>query len=443
MTPTPENAPPDNTSAAPPGTGDEASTALPPATAKPHNPALDGLRAIAVLAVFVHHMGLLPGGYLGVDLFLVLSGFLITGLLLAERDRTGRISLRAFWGRRAFRLLPAFYVFAVVGVPLVLLLKSHSDQVQFLWNGLASVFYVANIQRTFDPPGGDSWFGHTWTLSMEEQFYLLWPLALVVICGRSRLRRRLPTLLIGAILLVVIWREILIVDGQENLRIYFGPDGRVDSLLVGCLLGVWRHQAVAPPALGWSSRGPRQAAILRDVARLGPAALMALVALFVFGPDLHGRPNWLAYGGYTAVAAVAAVAVLAADQQRPAWLAGFLSTRVMSWIGRISYSFYLWHFPVTGTALDKLMPRVGRVPAAGVALVISMGLASASYYLVERPVQRRRPAWTNPGTGRVPRQRTDAAPAGGVGVAGVPGAVMPATATPTGPVGGIAPVPAD
>ncbi|MCM3922566.1 acyltransferase [Frankia sp. AiPs1] len=408
MTPGLDNASPDSTIPAPSDTRAAASTALAPTPAKIHNPALDGLRAIAVLAVFVHHMGLLPGGYLGVDLFLVLSGFLITGLLLAERDRTGRISLRAFWGRRAFRLLPAFYVFAVVGVPLVLLLKDHSDQVQFLWNGLASVFYVANIQRTFDPPGGDSWFGHTWTLSMEEQFYLLWPLALVVICGRSRLRRRLPTLLIGAILLVVIWRELLIVDGQENLRIYFGPDSRVDSLLVGCLLGVWRHQAVAPPALGWSTRGPGQAAILREVARLGPAALMALVALFVFGPDLHGKPNWLAYGGYTVVAAVAAVAVLAADQQRPARLARVLSTPVLSWIGRISYSFYLWHFPVTGTALDKLMPRVGRVPAAGVALAISMGLASASYYFVERPVQRRRPAWTNPGTGRVPRQRAEA-----------------------------------
>ncbi|WP_261556676.1 acyltransferase family protein [Frankia tisae] len=414
------------------------SDAFTPTPTKPHNPALDGLRAIAVLAVFVHHMGLLPGGYLGVDLFLVLSGFLITGLLLAEHDRTGRISLRAFWGRRAFRLLPAFYVFAVVGIPLVLLLKDHSDQVQFLWNGLASVFYVANIQRTFNPPGGDSWFGHTWTLSMEEQFYLLWPLALVVICGRSRLRRRLPTLLISAILLVVSWREILIVDGQENLRIYFGPDGRVDSLMVGCLLGVWRHQAVAPPALGWSVRGPRQAEILRDVARLGPAALMALVALFVFGPDLHGRPNWLAYGGYTAVAAIAAVAVLAADQQRPTWLARFLGTRVMTWIGRISYSFYLWHFPVTGTALDKLMPRVGRVPAAGVALVISMGLASASYYLVERPVQRRRPAWTNPGTSRVPRQRTERPAAAGVTVPAVsltvpvpgPGPGLPANATP-------------
>ncbi|MEX5633590.1 acyltransferase family protein [Parafrankia sp. FMc2] len=355
-----------------------------------HNPALDGLRAIAVLTVFFHHMDLVPGGYLGVDLFLVLSGFLITGLLLAERDREGWISLRAFWARRAFRLLPAFYIFVAAGIPLVLIVKGADDQWQFLRNALAAVFYVANIQRTLNPPDSGAWFGHVWTLSLEEQFYLVWPVALVLICRSRRLRNRLPEILISAVLLVLIWREVLISAGVSNLRIYYAPDTRVDALLVGCLLAVWRYEA----ARGTVTRR-LGTPLLERVARFGPAGLLAVVVLFAVGPDLTGPPTWLARGGYLLVAVVAAVAILGADQRRPGWYYRALSCAPASWVGRISYSLYLWHFPVTGVANDSLVPRFGRVPSAGVALVVSLGLASASYYLVERPVQRRRPAWVN------------------------------------------------
>ncbi|EFC86300.1 acyltransferase [Parafrankia sp. EUN1f] len=368
-----------------------------------HNPALDGLRALAVLTVFFHHMGLVPGGYLGVDLFLVLSGFLITGLLLAERDREGWISLRAFWARRAFRLLPAFYIFVAAGIPLVLLFKDADDQWQFLRNGLAAVFYVANIQRTLNPPDSGAWFGHVWTLSLEEQFYLVWPIALVAICRNGRLRRCLPEILISLVIIVLIWREVLISTGASNLRIYYAPDTRFDSLLVGCLLAVWRYDSLR----GWAS--PRHAAratadaILRRVAFFSPVALVAIVVLFATGPDLVGRPTWMARGGYLLVAVLAAVAILGADQRRPGWYYRMLSCRPASWVGRISYSLYLWHFPVTGVANDSLVPRYGRVPSAGAALVVSLGLASASYYLVERPVQRRRPAWVN-ARGTAPRK---------------------------------------
>ncbi|CAI7978421.1 exopolysaccharide production protein ExoZ [Frankia sp. Hr75.2] len=380
------------------------------ATIGGHNPALDGLRALAVLTVLFHHMDLVPGGYLGVDLFLVLSGFLITGLLLAERDREGWISLRAFWARRGFRLLPAFYIFVAAGIPLVLLVKDTEDQWQFLRNGLAALFYVANIQRTLNPPDSGAWFGHVWTLSLEEQFYLLWPIALVLICRSERWRRRLPEILISAVILVLIWREILIGSGVSNFRIYFAPDTRFDSLLVGCLLATWRHEALRSAADGTAvagdlSRvaGSRTAQLLARAATFGPVGLLGLVILFFTGPDLHGPPSWMARGGYLLVAVLAAVAVLGADQHRPGWYDRVLSARPAAWVGRISYSLYLWHFPVTGVANDSLVPRFGRVPAAGAALVVSLGLASASYYFVERPVQRRRPAWVN-ARGTAPRR---------------------------------------
>lgn len=366
----------------------------PGAAAHRHNPALDGLRALAVLTVFFHHMDLMPGGYLGVDLFLVLSGFLITGLLLAERDREGAISLRAFWARRAFRLLPAFYIFVAVGIPLVLLLKSADDQWQFLRNGVAAIFYVANIQRALNPVDSGAWFGHVWTLSLEEQFYLLWPVALILILRRERLRRQLPEILIGAILLIMLWREILIANGASNLRIYYSPDTRFDSLLVGCLLAVWRHEGgrgeAASRQAGAEPTG--LAVILRRAATVGPVALLGLVVLFATGPDLPGRPTWMAHGGYLLAATLAGLAVLAADQHEPGWFHRALSIRPAAWVGRISYSLYLWHFPVTGVANDSLVPRYGRLPSTGAALVVSLGLASASYYLVERPVQRRRAA---------------------------------------------------
>ncbi|WP_026239487.1 acyltransferase family protein [Parafrankia discariae] len=379
------------------------------ATIGGHNPALDGLRALAVLTVLFHHMDLVPGGYLGVDLFLVLSGFLITGLLLAERDREGWISLRAFWARRGFRLLPAFYIFVAAGIPLVLLVKDTDDQWQFLRNGLAAVFYVANIQRTLNPPDSGAWFGHVWTLSLEEQFYLLWPIALVLICRSERWRRRLPEILISAVILVLIWREILIGSGVANFRIYYAPDTRCDSLLVGCLLATWRYEALRSSAGGRVLDGDlsratgRTAQLLSRAASFGPLGLLGLVILFFTGPGLKGDPNWMARGGYLLVAVLASVAVLGADQHRPGWYDRVLSSRPAAWVGRISYSLYLWHFPVTGVANDSLVPRFGRVPSAGAALVVSLGLASASYYLVERPVQRRRPAWVN-ARGTAPRR---------------------------------------
>jgi peptidoglycan/LPS O-acetylase OafA/YrhL len=385
-----------------------------------YNPALDGVRALAVLAVLGYHMNALGGGYLGVDVFLVLSGFLITGVLLAERDDAGRVSMINFYVRRGYRLLPAFFVFVTIGTILVVLLKGRDNQRDFLNNAVTSLLYVNNYFRVLRPASGGAWFGHTWSLSLEEQFYLLWPAALLLLCRSAALRRWLPELLLGTAVAVLAWRDVLIGIGVTDSRIYFGLDTRADALLVGCALAAWRHDAFRPPLRprfrrtrrrddGRSippveGRQPESPGTLGNrLAQAGPAAMVLLAAGAVTAPDLGGSITLLDRGGYTLVALAAGLVILSADRGRPSWLTGLLSCRPLSWLGRISYGFYLWHFPVTGFVGDKLVGRLGRGPSVAVATVLSTGLAATSYYLVERPARRRRPRWA---AGRsIPAQR--------------------------------------
>ncbi|SNQ50235.1 Putative acyltransferase (fragment) [Frankia canadensis] len=199
------------------------------------NPALDGLRALAVLCVLVFHMDALPGGYLGVDVFFVLSGFLITGQLLAERDRAGEVSLIRFYVRRAYRLLPAFWLLALVGlVAVVTGIDGRAGALgEFLGSLAASAMYVNNYVQVVRQSTGAGWLGHTWSLSAEEQFYLLWPLVLVALCRRPRLARRLPVVLLAGVAAVALWRNVLAAFGASATRMYFGLDTRADALLVG------------------------------------------------------------------------------------------------------------------------------------------------------------------------------------------------------------------
>ncbi|MCM3926303.1 acyltransferase, partial [Frankia sp. AiPs1] len=209
------------------------------------NPALDGVRALAVLCVLVFHMDSLPGGYLGVDVFFVLSGFLITGQLLAERDRTGGVSLGRFYLRRAYRLLPAFWVLALVGLTAVVLLGigTAGERSEFLDSLAASALYVNNYFQVVRQSTGAGWLGHTWSLSLEEQFYLLWPLVLVALCRWPWVARRLPVVLLGGAAGVALWRNALVTSGAPGTRTYFALDTRADALLVGCALAAWLRAA--------------------------------------------------------------------------------------------------------------------------------------------------------------------------------------------------------
>ncbi len=335
-----------------------------------YRPALDGLRAVAIAAVLLYHAGgILPGGTVGVDLFFVLSGFLITTLLLEDRVSAGEASLQRFYRRRAYRLLPALV--ALLGAFLALSIGLALDGVGSLASDLvgiaAGVGYLSNVVMTGEPgtqvmPDA---LRHLWSLAAEEQFYVVWP---VVFCVILRRRLRLALLVVGAGIVLMTARQVqLYVDGASWERMGFGVDTRNVSILVGCALAL----LLAPPAR------PRL-----DWARwLAAPAATCVVAFFLvdFGRQLFAGPLVVFALG------CAALILGVLDGRSP--VARVLSLGAVVFVGRISYSLYLWHFPV----FVSLSVNTPGVSAAVVpALLITATLAIASYYLVERPFLNRR-----------------------------------------------------
>ena len=344
-------------------------------------PALDGLRAVAVGAVLFFHGGVAaaPGGFLGVDVFFVLSGYLITMLLLREQQLTGRIALGAFWARRARRLLPAlFFVLVAVALYAAFLVEPQA-RLSLRLDGLATLGYVGNW-RQLGADGGyfaqgatPSPLRHTWSLSIEEQFYLVWPLVVVALLrGRAltagRVRRVLAVAVIGALLSAVL---MAVLVGGDVSRVYYGTDTRAQSVLVGCALAALLRL-----------RRPAAPAHLRAVALAGWLGLAGVLAAMV---AVAGTDPRLYDGGLllfdTAVAALLAAVVLAPDGS----LARLLSVGPLPALGRISYGVYLWHWPVfvvmtaEGTGLEGLTLLALR-------LGLTLALAVLSWRLVERPV---------------------------------------------------------
>jgi peptidoglycan/LPS O-acetylase OafA/YrhL len=321
-----------------------------------HVPALDGLRGIAIAAVCANHFFGLLGGYFGVDLFFVLSGFLITTLLLEEREERGSISLRSFYVRRARRLFPALGAFLIVSLICVLVLQGSRVPVtahSFLFGG----FYLANIARAFqhpDPITGTP-FALLWSLAQEEQFYLVWPLLLI---GLLRFRREtIAKILLTLFTALVIYGLVLVALGASWSRLYYGPDTHLTGLVIGCFAAVLRREGhKLSPRVGWG------ASVLALGAMIGVAGTMQSE---VFGIPLVG----LACG---------AVVLTALE---PGRLGRALSARWLTAVGRVSYSLYLWQ----GLALwltnwnHKLL-----------ALGLSIVLATASYRLIENRFRRRR-----------------------------------------------------
>jgi peptidoglycan/LPS O-acetylase OafA/YrhL len=346
----------------------------------PYLPGIDALRALAVLAVFFYHssVGWMPGGFLGVDVFFVISGYLITSLLLREFRRGGHVQLGRFWLRRARRLLPAVGVLIAVTMVIAAIVEPNRID-QLRGDAVASLAYFANwhfilgSQSYFDQFQRPSLFTHLWSLSVEEQFYLFWPLAFAAgmkLFGRGRL---LLGVLAGALASVALaW--ILFDPGADASRVYYGTDTHAVGLLAGVALAlVW-----SPIELRRRRTGPLVGPIL-DV--VGVLALAYIVLSFL---NVHDYDLALWHGGYLWLALVTALllAVLAHPATR---LGGLLGQAPVLWLGLRSYSFYLWHYPVlmlTRPGLDVSLPRGILIPLQ---LLAVLALADLSYRFVELP----------------------------------------------------------
>ncbi len=346
----------------------------------PYLPGIDALRAIAVLAVFLYHAGIgwMPGGFLGVDVFFVISGYLITSLLLSEFRRGGHVNLWKFWLRRARRLLPAVGVLIAVSMVVAAVLVPE-QMPQLRGDAISSLGYFANWhfifehQSYFDQFQRPSLFRHLWSLSVEEQFYLFWPLLFAAGMSLFGRRRLLAGVLAGALASVALaW--ILFEPGAATSRVYYGTDTHAVGLLAGVALAlVWDPSGLR--------RGPpgRWAGSLLDAVGVIAIGFVLLSFLRVHDYDLA-----LYHGGYLWLALFVAllIAVLAHPAAR---LGGLLARPPVVWLGLRSYSFYLWHWPVlvlTRPGIDVSMPKGVLIPLQ---LLAVLALSDLSYRYVERP----------------------------------------------------------
>ncbi len=335
-------------------------------------PALNGVRGVAVVLVFLFHAEVpgFSGAFIGVDIFFVLSGFLITVLLLQEHQRNGFISLKKFYLRRALRLLPALLLLLAVYLGYCFsVFPDAGTRLYHLQDAAMALFYAANWTRAFDL-GRPYHLGHCWSLSIEEQFYALWPLLLLALL-RFNWRRRvaLIALLLGA---SWAWRIWLLAQGASWDRVYNGFDTRADMLLAGCLLAVlWNAGALQ----GWGR------------ARFYPAILTTLSLAALGGVAVASR--WqtasLYQWQYAVVALATALLTLDLLARPRSGVARTFSSPPLVGLGAISYALYLWHYP--------LLHYLGRQGLAGPSLVwaaalLTLVFALFSWYAVEKPAQR-------------------------------------------------------
>jgi peptidoglycan/LPS O-acetylase OafA/YrhL len=342
-------------------------------------PALDGVRGLAILLVMVEHTHLAPfhGGGYGVDVFFVLSGFLISGLLLAEFQRSGTLDIRRFYYRRALRLLPALVV--LVAATAALALAFHQSQIGKATLAMApkTLFYVANIGRT--DVGNPSLLAHTWSLSIEEQFYLVWPLALLLLLRTRLSRTALVYVAVALVTLAATIRTATYLVGPDSAthfgRWTFRTDTKLDALLLGCTIALLLTSELT---------GSRRLARLP----VGAVALVSFLALLAMVPLVN--PTRLEYMAELSVVRLASAGLILAfvlERRSPSLLERAFSMRWLRFIGVLSYSLYLWHFPVFALAQHEL----GRsLKSLLVELPVTLLLAYGSYRLVERPFLRAR-----------------------------------------------------
>ena len=347
-------------------------------------PALDGLRAVAVALVFAYHLGYsgVAGGYIGVEVFFVLSGWLVCALLVNEHQRTGIIGITSFWLRRARRLLPAL-VTVIVGTLAVASVSQPGQLAALRSHGLAALAYhhnwrlILDEQSYFQAADGPSALEHLWSLSIEEQFYLVFPVLCAFVLARVSRKLAVAAVVVAAVGATVL-RVSLYAPGVDPSRVYFGTDTRAAGLLMGVALGLfWTPNRLRPHTDRWFT------AALDGAAAVGAG----LVGWYAFGLDA-GQPTAF-LGGFTAAQVGTLLLIAVAVYPAPTRTAHLLSLYPVRWAGQRSYGIYLIHWPVIVffSSAPGEQPESPAAVAAQVALVI--GLATLSNRLIEHPIRAR------------------------------------------------------
>jgi peptidoglycan/LPS O-acetylase OafA/YrhL len=356
-------------------------------------PGLDGLRALAVIAVLLYHAQLpwIPGGFLGVEVFFVISGYLITTLLLEERRQRGRIDLVGFWMRRARRLLPALYLLLVVTLAFAVVFLP-GEVARLRGDAIAAFGYVTNWylvlgeESYFEAVGRPSLLLHLWSLAVEEQFYVLWPLLLVA--GTMLFRGRMLVVVLAGAVGSALLMATLYEPNVDPSRIYYGTDTRAVGLLLGAALAfVWVPGRVRPDRHrhpGWlRRRWGWTAPLLLDL-----VGLVALGGLIWFCHWLDQYNPFLFQGGFALVALATAVVIMVAVHPSTRLLgADLLGLHPLRWIGLRSYGIYLWHWPVFMITRPELDVPFSGWPLLILRLAATVVLADLSYRFVETPIR--------------------------------------------------------
>ncbi len=369
-------------------------------------PALDGLRAVAVALVLAQHGGIpgMGGGFLGVDVFFVLSGFLITSLLLDELGRTGRIDLTGFWIRRARRLLPALVLMVLaVGAARELLPAQALDGLRndaiaaFLW--VANWRFVAQKTDYFTQGAPPSPLQHAWSLGVEEQYYFIWPVLLIVVTLLSawRAKRYFMRATVGGVRFAVFViatlgaiasaaAAIVFVSEGTRDRIYFGTDTRAQALLVGSAAAALLVRDWPSLNRGWCLIRTRWG---RRVARMLPVVGLASLAAATYWAK--GSAGDFRHGLLIGVAIAAVLVVAPVTLEQRGLVARALALPPLVWLGAISYGIYLWHWPIF-LALNGELTGWAGMPLFAARCGVTLAVAAASYWLIEQPIRRWRPS---------------------------------------------------
>ncbi|HCU9625470.1 TPA: acetyltransferase [Staphylococcus aureus] len=345
-------------------------------------PGLDGLRAIAVLGIIIYHLNKqwLTGGFLGVDTFFVISGYLITSLLLKEYDDTGIIKLKSFWIRRLKRLLPAVVVLLMVVGTATLLLKS-DNIIRVKHDIIAAIFYVSNWwyiakdvnyfeQFSFMP------LKHLWSLAIEEQFYIFFPVILVTLLLTIKKRYKIGFIFLGvSIISLGLMMFIYSINGDHS-RVYFGTDTRLQTLLLGVILAfLW-------PPFKLKNDPPKVVKYVID--SIGSLSFIVLILLFFI---INDETNWIYDGGFYLIS-ILTLFIIASVVHPSTWIAKIFSNPVLVFIGKRSYSLYLWHFAVISFVHSYYVD--GQIPVYVYFIDISLTIifAELSYRFIETPFRK-------------------------------------------------------